>query len=98
MRRRAEVCERTFAHLMNTGGMRRTWLRGLLNVAKRYHIQAAAYNLGLVMRSLIGIGKPKGLSWLLDQIHGLFQRLHTRVTTFLEAIRHSTRFAEQFSF
>ena len=60
-RRRSEVCERTFAHICDTGGARRSWLRGLVNVTKRYRIAAAAHNLGRIMRLLFGIGKPKGL-------------------------------------
>jgi transposase len=60
-RRRSEVCERTFAHICDSGGMRRSWLRDLLNVAKRYLIAAAAHNLGRVLRKLFGIGKPKAL-------------------------------------
>jgi len=61
MRKRAELDERSFAHMLDTGGMRRTWLRGRANVTKRYKIQAAAFNLALVMRSICGFGKPRGL-------------------------------------
>ena len=43
-RRRSEICERTFAHVCDSGGMRRSWLRGLANVRKRYSIAAAAHN------------------------------------------------------
>jgi hypothetical protein len=53
------LCERAFAHVLDRGGMRRTWLRGRENVAKRYLIQVAAYNLGLVMRTLLGAGTPR---------------------------------------
>jgi transposase len=60
-RRRSEVVERTFAHVCDTGGARRSWLRGLVNVSKRYLIAAAAHNLGRIMRLLSGIGKPKAL-------------------------------------
>ena len=60
-RRRSELCERTFAHVCDSGGMRRTWLRKLVNVTKRYLIAAAAHNLGRVLRKLFGIGKPKAL-------------------------------------
>lgn len=60
-RRRSEVVERSFAHMCETGGARRTWLRGLEEVHKRWLIQAAARNLGLIMRKLIGVGTPKGL-------------------------------------
>jgi hypothetical protein len=60
-RRRSEVCERTFAHVCDTGGARRSWLRGLADVAKRYVIAAAAHNLGRLLRLLTGVGKPKAL-------------------------------------
>jgi len=60
-RRRSEVVERTFAHLCETGGSRRSHLRGRVNVTKRYLIAAAAHNLGRILRRLTGIGKPKAL-------------------------------------
>src|SRR4029077_7930269 len=60
-RRRSGLCERTFAHICDSGGMRRTWLRELVNVTKRYLIAAAAHNLGRMLRKLFGIGKPKAL-------------------------------------
>jgi transposase len=59
MRQRAERVERSFAHLLDRGGMRRTWLRGRENVHKRYLIHVAGHNLGLLMRLLIGAGTPK---------------------------------------
>ena len=59
MRRRAELVERTFAHTLERGGMRRTWLRGRDNVGKRYLIHVAGHNLGLLMRLLIGAGTPR---------------------------------------
>jgi len=61
-RKRGELLERTFAHLCETGGARRTRLRGRENVRKRYLLQASAANLGLVMRSLFGRGTPRGLA------------------------------------
>ena len=57
---RAERTERTFAHVCETGGARRTRLRGRANVAKRYLLQAAGANLALVMRALYGLGTPRG--------------------------------------
>ena len=60
-RRRSELCERSFAHLCDTGGGCRTWLRGLVNVTKRYLLAAAAHNLGRILRKLFGVGKPKRL-------------------------------------
>jgi len=57
---RAELCERSFAHILDRGGMRRAWLRGRENIHKRYLIHVAGHNLGLLMRQLIGAGTPKG--------------------------------------
>jgi transposase len=51
--------EPAFVHVLDRGGMRRTWLRGRDNVAKRYLVHIAAYNLGLVMRALVGAGIPR---------------------------------------
>ena len=56
---RAVLCERAFAHVLDRGGMRRTWLRGRENVAKRYRAHVTAYNLGLIMRALFGAGTPR---------------------------------------
>jgi transposase len=61
MRQRGERIERSFAHLYDTGGMRRTHLRGHTNILKRLLIHAGGFNLGLVMRHLIGVGTPRGL-------------------------------------
>jgi transposase len=61
LRRRGEYLERTFAHVYDTGGMRRTHLRGHQNILKRVLIHAGAFNLGLIMRQLIGVGTPRGL-------------------------------------
>jgi transposase len=59
-RGRSERVERTFAHVCETGGARRTRLRGRATVAKRYLLQAAGANLALVMRALDGLGTPRG--------------------------------------
>jgi transposase len=61
MRQRGERIERSFAHLYDTGGMRRTHLRGHTNILKRLLIHAGGFNLGLVMRHLMGVGTPRGL-------------------------------------
>jgi hypothetical protein len=66
---RAVLCERAFAHVLDRGGMRRTWLRGRANLAKRYLAHVAAFNLGLIMRALLGAGTPRAaadlrLLWL----------------------------------
>jgi transposase len=83
-RLRSERVERSFAHICDTGGARRTWLHGIEKVQKRYLIAAVARNLGLVMRKLFGIGTPRGLqaagglvclarvAWI--HVHGLLRR------------------------
>ncbi len=58
---RSEFVERSFAHVCRTGGARRSWLRGLEDVTKRYLMCVAGRNLGVIMRSLLGMGKPKTL-------------------------------------
>jgi transposase len=61
MRRRGEMLERSFAHVLETGGMRRTHLRFHYNIAKRMLIHVAGFNLGLLMRKRFGMGTPRGL-------------------------------------
>jgi hypothetical protein len=60
-KKRSEYVERTFAHVCETGGARRSWLRGLVQVGKRYLMQVAGHNLGVIMRRLFGRGTPRGL-------------------------------------
>ncbi len=60
-RRRSERLERPNAHLYETGGMRRTHLRGHANILKRLLVHSGGFNLGLLMRTLVGIGTPRGL-------------------------------------
>lgn len=71
-RQRSEQVERTFAHVCETGGARRTWLRGLVDVAKRYLIAAVAHNLGRLMRALFGMGTPRGLQQFATDLAGHF--------------------------
>jgi len=56
---RSERCERTFAHVCETGGGRRTWLRGQTNVSKTHTFKCAAYNLGVLLRKVWGLSKPR---------------------------------------
>ena len=83
-RLRSELVERSFAHVCDTGGARRSWLCGIEKVQKRYLLAAVARNLGLVMRKLFGIGTPRGLqaegglvavaSFTWFHIHGVWHR------------------------
>jgi transposase len=61
LRLRGERLERPFAHLFETRGMRRVYLRGHENIRKRLLIHTSGFNLGLLMRRLIGVGTPRGL-------------------------------------
>jgi transposase len=91
-RLRSEHAERSFAHVCETGGGRRCWLRGLVKVTKRYLVQVAARNLGLILRKLFGIGTPRSLQaegdfvalylWAYDVLAALlsWQRRHRRAT------------------
>ena len=85
MRQRGERIERSFAHLYDTGGMRRTHLRGHTNILKRLLIHAGGFNLGLVMRHLIGIGPPRGLQGRVAAVRatlgGLMGVVRRRLTT-----------------
>ena len=56
LRRRGELLERPFAHIYETGGMRRTHLRGHHNIFKRLLVHVGGFNLGLLMRTIIGVG------------------------------------------
>jgi transposase len=67
-RQRSEKVERSFAHVCETGGARRCWLHGKEKVTKRYLLQVAARNLGLMLRKLFGVGTAKSLQGL----RGLF--------------------------
>jgi transposase len=60
-RMRGERVERSFAHLYKTDAMRRTHLRGHSNILKRLLLHAGAFNLGRLLRHLVGIGTPRSL-------------------------------------
>src|SRR5271165_2123285 len=59
LRRRGELVERSFAHCYDTGGMRRTHLRGHENILKRQLVHVGAFNLSLILRQLLGAGTPR---------------------------------------
>ena len=59
---RAELVERSFALVLDRGGLRRSWLRGRENLHQRYLVHVAGYNLGLIMRRLVGAGTPREFS------------------------------------
>ena len=94
MRKRGEKIERSFAHLYDTGGMRRTHLRGHTNILKRLLIHASGFNLGLVMRQLIGLGTPRGLQGRLATILATVFVFLSASRCRLAAIGISHRFTE----
>jgi len=59
LRRRGELVERSFAHCYETGGMRRTHLRGHENILKRQLVHVGAFNLSLILRKVLGAGTPR---------------------------------------
>jgi hypothetical protein len=79
LRRRSERLERPNAHLYETGGMRRTHLRGHTNILKRLLVHAGGFNLGLFMRTLFGIGTPRSLQGRRSAVVALLVALWTHV-------------------
>ncbi len=75
LRRRGELLERTFAHVYDTGGMRRTHLRGHQNILKRLLLHVAAFNLSLILRRDAGAGTPRGLQALRNRLFFTFYAL-----------------------
>jgi hypothetical protein len=59
LKQRGRHLERSFAHVLDAGGARRTTLRGLGNLNKRFKVTAAIYNLSQLMRKIWGVGTPK---------------------------------------
>jgi len=70
-RLRSEKVERSFAHVCDTGGGRRSWSRGLMNATKNYLLRVASHNLGRMMFKLFGIGKPRMIFSICDLAHTL---------------------------
>lgn len=94
LRSRGEKLERTFAHCYETGAIRRVYLRGRENIAKRVLIHTAGFNIGLMMRIKYGLRKPRSLTagadalflWLVDRL-GAFLWLVGPVATLLPSLR-----------
>ena len=74
-RKRGEFLERAFAHLFETGGMRRLFLRGRQNILKRLLIHVCGFNLGLLMRKLVGSGTPRGMKGVFSLIGSFLNRV-----------------------
>jgi hypothetical protein len=78
-RQRSELLERPNAHLYETGARRRTHLRGHANILKRLLVHIGAFNLGLLMRTLVGVGTPRGLRGRLAALTACVITCWTRV-------------------
>lgn len=65
---RSELVERSFAHLYETGGMRRNPLRKTDNIMKHELIHAVGFKLALMIRAKHGIGKPRTLQGVQDHL------------------------------
>ena len=72
---RSELTERSFAHLYESGGMRRVHLQGRQNILKRLLVHGAAFNLSLLLRKAMGVGKPRRLQGLSFQLVELLLRV-----------------------
>jgi transposase len=90
-KKRSESVERTFAHVCATGGGRRSWLRGLVQVSKRYLAQVAGHNLGVIMRRAFGIGTPRGLQEVCAAFCAWIGCQIARYQAWRDDPRHSTR-------
>ena len=89
LRLRGERLERPFAHLYETGGMRRVFLRGHQNIRKRLLVHIGGFNLGLLMRKLIGVGTPRGLQGRLIAPLPVLSRYSARSVAVRRIIGHS---------
>lgn len=88
LRKRGMYIERSFAHILDDGALRRTTLRGRENIQKRYMIAALGYNLSLVLFTLFGTGRPK--SWAAKGVSDAFSLLYRRFKAVLELIWRQT--------
>jgi transposase len=97
LKKRGSNVERSFAHVLDCGGGRRTTLKGEEKNRKRYLILAACYNLSLLMRTIFGFGTLKqfvansnsGLNFILNLLSGLTKRISVvfRLLFFLKCQR-----------
>src|SRR5450755_2697418 len=92
---RGELCERSFAHCYETGAMRRMYVRGEDNVNKRVLVQAAAFNIGLLLRKLSGWGKPRQAQGRKNAVIALLCAVFAVQSAFRAARNWATRFPAQ---
>ena len=90
LRKRGELLERPCAHLYETGGLRRAHVRGHGNVLKRLLVHAGAFNLGLWMRTLFGVGTPRALQGRLAALGAVLSTLWSFVHNAIAPIGDSS--------
>ncbi|MCM3880576.1 MAG: transposase [Vicinamibacterales bacterium] len=98
-RLRSERGERPFAHICETGGGRRAWLHGVVNVSKSYLARVAAHNLGFIMLALFGVGTPRSLQSGLEGVFAFLTAASAVILSFFRAlasIRRSSRSRKRF--
>jgi transposase len=93
LRRRGELLERPCAHLYETGALRRAHVRGHENVLKRLFLHASAFNLGLWMRTLFGVGTPRALQGRVVAVAAVISTLWRLVFDALNSIWGDSRSA-----
>ena len=101
LRKRGELLERPCAHLYETGGLRRAHVRRHENVLKRLLVHASAFNLGLWMRTLFGVGTPRSLQSRVTALGSLLSTLWTFIYDAMTGrwapLRDSTRSSATFA-
>jgi transposase len=91
LKKRGELLERSFAHCYETGGMRRTHLRGRENILKRQLIHVCAFNLSLIFRLSLGAGTPRELRSRQAELLSAFMGLQIALLTFDKATARPER-------
>jgi len=89
---RSERVERSFAHVCETGRARRTWLRGLENNRKKVRLTVAAHNLGLILRKLLGSGKPREFAGFPRLLISMFSPLQATLKPSQRLLSHANLF------
>jgi transposase len=87
LRQRGELLERPFAHYLEAGGMRRTHLRGNENILKRMLVHVAGFNLGVLMRCLIGTATPRAYADLLGALQFVLSDLTATIARYVSHLR-----------
>jgi hypothetical protein len=95
LRKRGELLERGFAHMYDTGGMRRLCLRGRENILKRLLVHAAGFNLSLVMRKRFGAGTPRQAAGLVCSLQALLTITLALLSTVFAVCRKASPIASQ---